>query len=145
MKSKPRILFFSTGDATRSRMAETFMKKFAGEQITVASTAVQSVDYDPMAQEIMKEAGLDLSVSSTKDVSEALKEPFSYVVTVCDATREKHPIWPFCRNLIRWNLIDPEQIRAAPSEKSEMYRSVRDQIRQKVQLLVAQILPHSAG
>jgi arsenate reductase (thioredoxin) len=144
MKQKPRILFFSTGDATRSRMAETFMKQFAGEEITVASTAVQSTDYDPTAEEIMKEAGLDISSSSTKDVSEALKESFSYVVTVCDASREKHPVWPFCRNLIRWNLINPEQIAAAPNQKTEMYRSVRDQIRIKVQLLLAHILPYSA-
>jgi arsenate reductase (thioredoxin) len=144
MLSKPRVLFFSTGDSTRSRMAETFMRKFAGEQIAVACTAVQSVDYDPLAGAIMKEEGLDLSASSPKGVSEALKEHFSYVVTVYDSSRERHPVWPFCHNLVQWDLVDPEQIPASTRERSEIYRNVRDQIRHNVRLLLAQILPRPA-
>lgn len=145
MKTKPRVLFFSTGDSTRSRMAEAFMRKFAGDEIAVACTAVQSTDYDPLAEGIMKEEGLDLSISSSKNVSDALKEHFSYVVTVCDASREKYPVWPFCRNLIRWDLIDPEQIPVSAPEKNQIYRNVRDQIRRNVWLLLGQILPHTAG
>jgi arsenate reductase len=144
MKPKPRVLFFTTGNSTRGRIAEAFMRKFAGDEIAVACTAVQSTDYDPMADGVMKEEGLDLATSSPKSVSDALKEHFSYVVTVCDASREKYPIWPFCRNLIRWDLIDPQRIPVPTPEKNEIYRNVRNQIRRNVWLLTGQILPHPA-
>jgi arsenate reductase (thioredoxin) len=143
MRPKPRVLFFSTGDSTRSRMAETFMKKFAGEEIAVECTAVRSSEYDPLAGEVMKEEGLDLEASPAKGVSDALKEHFSYVVTVYDSSRERHPIWPFCPNLVQWDLVDPEQVPASTREKTEIYREVREQIRNNVQLLATQILPHT--
>ena len=142
MRPQPRVLFFSTGDSTRSRMAETFAREFAGKEIGLACTAVQSTDYDPMAGEIMKEEGLDLSAVAPKHVSEALKEHFSHVVTVCDTSKERYPVWPFCRNLIRWDLADPEHMSVPAREKGEIYRTVRNQIRRNVWLLMEQLLPH---
>jgi arsenate reductase len=58
---KPRVLFFSTSDSTRSQMAEGFLRKFAGEELAVVSTAVQSPDSHPLAAEVMKEIGVDIS------------------------------------------------------------------------------------
>ena len=42
-------------------MAEGFLRKFAGEELAVVSTAVQSPDSDPLAAEVMKEIGVDTS------------------------------------------------------------------------------------
>jgi protein-tyrosine-phosphatase len=58
---KPRVLLFSTSDSTRSQMAEGFLRKFAGEELAVVSTAVQSSDSDLLAAEVMKENGVDIS------------------------------------------------------------------------------------
>jgi arsenate reductase len=58
---KPRVLFFSTSDSTRSQMAEGFLRKLAGEKLAVVRTAVQSSDSDPLAAEVMKEIGVDIS------------------------------------------------------------------------------------
>jgi hypothetical protein len=44
---KPRVLFFSTGDSTRSQMAEGFLRAYASDDLVAASTAVDSVDRDP--------------------------------------------------------------------------------------------------
>ena len=56
MDHKPRVLFFSTSDSTRSQMAEGFLRKLAGEELAVVSTAVQSSDSDPLAAEVMKKS-----------------------------------------------------------------------------------------
>ena len=40
MDHKPRVLVFSTGDSTRSQMAEGFLRTFAGDEIIPVSTAV---------------------------------------------------------------------------------------------------------
>ena len=61
MNHKPRVLFFSTSDSTRSQMAEGFLRKFAGEELAVVSIAAQSPESDPLAVEVMKEIGVDIS------------------------------------------------------------------------------------
>jgi hypothetical protein len=55
---KPKVLFFSTGDSTRSQMAEGFLRAFAGDGLVAASTAVDSVEPDPLTAEVMKEVGV---------------------------------------------------------------------------------------
>jgi protein-tyrosine-phosphatase len=92
---KPRVLFFSTSDSTRSQMAEGFLRRLAGEELAVLSTAVQSSDSDPLAAEVMKEIGVDISGQQSRCVKESLKEHFSYVITVSDDSRERSPVWPF--------------------------------------------------
>jgi hypothetical protein len=47
LNAKPKILFLSTGDATRSQMAEAFLRTFAGDTFDVASAAVNSNSLHP--------------------------------------------------------------------------------------------------
>lgn len=120
-------------------MAESFLHAFAGDRIAAASTAVQSTDFDPIAGDVMEEAGADIVALNSKDVKDALKEHFSYVVTVCDASREKFPVWPFCRNIIHWDMIDPKVEAESTSQKKQVFRKVRDDIAQRVKVLIDQI------
>ena len=141
MRHKPRILFFSTGDSARSQMAEGFTRELAGDEIVAVSTAVQSASADPLAGQVMNEVRVDISAQRPKQVADALKEHFSYVVMVCDASQEKFPVWPFCRNIIRWSVIDPERVDGNGENKREAFRSMRNEIRRKVQEMLRQILP----
>ncbi len=128
MNHKPKVLFFSTGDSTRSQMAEGFLRAYAGDDLVAASTAVDSVDRDPLAIEIMKEVGVDISNQRPKDIAQFFKEHFSCVVTVCDASREKFPVWPFARNIRKCgNLVDPERITGSSEQRREAFRRVRDE------------------
>lgn len=52
MTRKPKVLFFSTGDATRSQMAEGFLRAVAGDKLIGISTAVQSPDRSPIRQKV---------------------------------------------------------------------------------------------
>ncbi len=144
MSLKPRVLFLSAGDSTRSRMAEGFMRVFAGHLIISANTALQSTSFDPLAQEIMDEAGIDITTVPAKPVVDAMKEPFSYVVSVCDPSREKFPVWPFCWKIIHWDLIDPQQMHISDRQKRMVLRNVCDEILERVKSLVGEILSASA-
>ena len=95
MDHKPRILFLSTGDSTRSQIAEGFLRTFAGDDLVAVSTATRSAEADWLAHDVMKEVGIDISSQHAKEVAESIKEHFSYVVTICVASREKFPVWPF--------------------------------------------------
>jgi arsenate reductase (thioredoxin) len=140
---KPRVLFFSTSDSTRSQMAEGFLRKFAGEELAVVSTAVQSSDSDPLAADVMKEIGVDISGQQSRGVKESLKEHFSYVITVSDNSRERSPVWPFTRNLFHWNIADPERVDGSSEQKREAFRRVRDEISWRVREFLAQLHGHN--
>jgi arsenate reductase len=141
MDHKPRVLLFSTGDSTRSQMAEGFLRTLAGDEIIPVSTAVQSVEPDPLTSEVMNEVGVDISGQHAKEIAESFREHFSYVITVCDASREKFPVWPFTRNIFHWSLVDPERVLGSVDQKRQMFRSVRDDIRRKAHNFLTQIRP----
>jgi arsenate reductase (thioredoxin) len=141
VKGKPKVLFFSTGDSTRSQMAEGFLRAFAGDEVVAASTAVKSIERDPLVVEVMKEVGVDISAQRPKDIASFFKEHFAYVVTLCDATTEKFPVWPFSRNVRHWNLADPERVTGSPEQKRDAFRRVRDQISGNVREFLNQTFP----
>jgi len=141
VKGKPKVLFFSTGDSTRSQMAEGFLRAFAGDEVVAASTAVESIEPDPLVLEVMKEVGVDISGQRPKDIAQFFKEHFAYVVTLCDATTEKFPVWPFSRNVRHWSLADPERVTGSLEQKRDALRRVRDQIRSNVQEFLNQTFP----
>ena len=141
MIQKPKVLFFSTGDSTRSQIAKGFLDAFAGDKLTAVSTAVRTPDRDPLTVEIMREVGIDISQQHAQDLAQSLQEHFAYVVTVCDASRERFPVWPFTRNLLHWSLPDPTAMRGTPEELKTSFRRVRDEIRQKVREFASQKLP----
>ena len=145
MDHKPRILFFSTGDATRSQMAEGFLRKLAGDELIPVSTAVQSPDRSPLAVEVMQEVGVDISTQHAKDVKQSLGEHFSFVITVCDSSRERFPVWPFTRNIFQWSLADPESTDGPPEQRREVFRRVRDEIARNVREFLAQARPRLAA
>ena len=120
-------------------MAEGFLRKFAGEELAVVSTAVQSPDSDPLAVEVMREIGVDISGQQSRGVKESLKEHFSYVITVSDDSRERSPVWPFTRNLFHWSIADLERVSGSSEQKREAFRRVRDEISWKVREFVAQL------
>jgi len=132
MNHKPRVLFFSTGDSTRSQIAEGFLRSFAGDEFVAMSAATRSLEADPLAREVMQEVGIDISEQHAKDVKESLTEHFSYVVTVCDASREKFPLWPFTCNILHWSVLDPEQAQGTTERKRQVFRHVRDEISRRV-------------
>lgn len=141
MTHKPKVLFFSTGDATRSQMAEGFLHAFAGDKLIGVSTAVQTPDRNPLTVDVMKEVGVDISGQHSEDLAQSLKEHFACVVTVCDAARERFPVWPFTQNLFHWSLPDPTAVTGSPEERKTAFRGVRDEIRQKVTEFMRQRIP----
>src|ERR1700739_5020689 len=102
MTGKPKVLFFSTGNAERSQMAEGFLETLAHGDLDAESTAVKSTDVSPTAVEVMKEVGIDITKHHAKPVADSLKEHFAFVVTLSDDSKERSPVWPFTRNLLHW-------------------------------------------
>jgi arsenate reductase len=146
MNHKPKVLFFSTGNATRSRMAAAFLRRKLGREVVEeASTAVSSPDASPMTQEVMQEVGVDISPVQAKDIKESFREHFAFVVTLSDDSQERSPVWPFTKNIVHWNLPDPTNEDGPPERKRAMLRRVRDEIAKRVDEFVLELTPRLKG
>ncbi|HUE41963.1 MAG TPA: arsenate reductase ArsC [Candidatus Sulfotelmatobacter sp.] len=146
MNHKPRVLFFSTGNATRSRMAAAFLRRKLGREIVEeASAAVKSPEASPLAQEVMQEVGVDISRCEAKEIKESFREHFAFVVTLSDDSQERSPVWPFTRNIVHWNLPDPASEDGPPERKKAMFRRVRDDIARRVDEFAQELAPRLKG
>jgi hypothetical protein len=66
MRRKPKVLFFSTGSAVRSQMAEGFLRRISGDEVEGRCTAVRP-ESSPLAEEVMREVGVDISEDEPKE------------------------------------------------------------------------------
>jgi arsenate reductase len=139
-RRKAKVLFFSTGDATRSRMAAALLRR-ATDELEAASTAVKTEAANAIAQEVMNEIGVDISKQEAKSIKQSFQESFTMVVTLSDDSKERSPVWPFTRNLLHWNLPDPTAVDAPVEQKRELFRRVRDDIRSRTTELAKDISP----
>jgi arsenate reductase len=136
-RHKPSVLFLSTGNATRSLIAEGFLRNFTGEQFDVTSSAAERGALNPLANEVMKEAGIDISTHEPKTIAQSVKESFSYVIAICDSAKERSPVFPFTLHLLQWSIADPSTPGGLPEQKTEVFRQVRDEIKDKVRQFIA--------
>ena len=138
MQKKAKVLFLSRGNATRSQMAEGFLRALGADRFEASSAGIEPGTLDPLAIEVMKEAGVDISHQQAKNVKDSLKEHFGYVITVCDSARERAPIFPFTPNLVHWSIYDPEAAQHSLEEKKNVFRRVRDEIRAKIESFLSE-------
>jgi arsenate reductase len=129
---KPKILFLSTGDATRSLIAEGFLLNLTGNRFDVVSAGVEPTAPNPLAGEVMKEAGIDISGQNSKSVAQSFKQRFGHVITICDTAKERNPIYPFALGVLHWSIVDPNTVGEFSEPNAEVFRRVRDEIKDKV-------------
>ncbi|HEX4074754.1 MAG TPA: arsenate reductase ArsC [Candidatus Acidoferrales bacterium] len=133
MVRKLKVLFLSTGNSTRSQMAEGLTRALSHDSLIAASAGLEADALNPLAIEVMQEVGIDISTQKSKPVRDFLKEHFSFVITVSDMAKERSPIFPFTPHLMHWDLPDPIRGNASPEEQKEALRRVRDVIRVNVE------------
>ena len=64
----------------------------------------------------MSELGIDISTQQPREVGSLFRETLRYAVALCDEPREKYPLYPFTRNLLKWSVPDPEIAAEAEQE-----------------------------
>ena len=136
MDNTPKVLFLSRGNASRAQIAEGFLRCFGGSQFVAFSAGTESASVSPLATEIMSEAGIDISAQQVREVVSLFRETFHCVVALCDEARERYPVYPFTRNLLRWPVVDPDAVAHDAEERKKAFRQIRDQIKNKVMDLV---------
>jgi protein-tyrosine-phosphatase len=145
MDKRAKVLFLSTGDATRGQMAEGLLRAASHDDVIAANAAIESVASDGLTEEVMREAGVDITTQTPLAVKQSLREHFGYVITLFDSSRERSPVFPFTMNLLRWNLPDPRLASGTPDQRKQLFRHVRDEINGHVQEFMQQLSQSPSG
>ncbi|MBB1513633.1 MULTISPECIES: arsenate reductase ArsC [unclassified Tessaracoccus] len=133
MTDKPSVLFVCIHNAGRSQMAAGYLRHLGQGRIDVLSAGSAPADsINPAAVEAMAEEGIDISAESPKILTTEAVQVSDVVVTMgCGDTC---PFYPGKR-YEDWVLEDPA------GKGVESVRPIRDDIRRRVEELIAELLP----
>lgn len=127
-KNKKRVLILCTGNSCRSQMAEGVLRRYGGDLFDVHSAGTKPSSVNPVAVEVMKEVGIDISGQRSKHVGEFENQKFDLVITVCDDAREACPFFPGAKHALHWPFPDPPHSRLVNEDVKDEFRRVRDLI-----------------
>ena len=126
-----RILFVCVENAGRSQMAEGFFRKISPAEYQPMSAGTNPTDIiNPLAIEIMKEIGIDITKQKPKVLSDDMIRNSVKIVNMGCMDKESCPAL-FVNNVIEWNISDPK------GKPIEQVRKIRDEVEAKVMELVA--------
>jgi arsenate reductase (thioredoxin) len=132
MTDSPTVLFVCVHNAGRSQMAAGYMHALAGGRVEVLSAGSEPKDQiNPTAIEAMAEVGIDIAGNVPKILTTDAVKASDVVITMgCGDTC---PIFPGKR-YEDWELEDPA------GKDIVTVRRVRDEIKGRVEALLAEIL-----
>ena len=140
---KPRVLFICVHNTARSQIAEAMVNHFHDDLVIAESAGFEPGNaLNPLAVEVMKEIGIDISMNKSKGVFDLFKEGrhYAFVVTVCDeSTAERCPIFPGVTKRMHWSFEDPASFEGSWEEKLEKTRQVRESIRQAIEAWILEL------
>ena len=133
MSDEPSVLFVCVHNAGRSQMAAGYLTHLSGGAIEVRSAGSEPADkINPVAVQAMAEEGIDIAGEQPKILTTDAVKASDVVITMgCGDTC---PFYPGKR-YEDWVLDDPA------GQDVDHVRPIRDQIRQRVENLIADLLP----
>ncbi len=128
---KATVLFVCVHNAGRSQMAAGYLQALAGDRVQVLSAGTEPKnEVNPSAVAAMAEEGIDIANNSPKVLTTEAVQESDYVITMgCGDTC---PFFPG-KSYLDWPLSDPA------GKGVEDVRPIRDEIKAKVEALIAEI------
>lgn len=134
--STPTVLFVCVHNAGRSQMAAGYLTALAGDRVTVTSAGSMPAErINPVAVEAMAEEGIDITANQPTRLSDTAVREADVVITM--GCGDACPYYPGKR-YEDWVLDDPA------GQGIDAVRPIRDEIRTRVEALVAELVPPGA-
>lgn len=129
-----KVLFLCVHNSARSQMAEALLNRMCDGEFAAESAGIEPSTINPLAIEVMREMGIDISGHPTRSAFDVYKSGalFAYAITVCDEAAEKCPIFPRAK-MLHWNFPDPSTFTGSWEERVNQTRAVRDDIAKKIE------------
>jgi arsenate reductase len=133
MSTKPTVLFVCVHNAGRSQMAAGYLRALGGDSVEVLSAgSAPKSEINPVAVQAMAEEGIDIAANTPQVLTvDAVRESDVVITMGCG---DACPIFPGKR-YEDWVLDDPA------GQDIDAVRPIRDEIRSRVQQLLADLTP----
>jgi arsenate reductase len=118
-------------------MAEGFARQSANGKYRIFSAGTEPKSIHPLAVRVMQEAGIDISMQSSKGLDKVPLNDIDHVITLCGDADERCPTLDVKIKRTHWALPDPAATAGSEEEVLPLFRQVRDEIRRRVQALLA--------
>lgn len=133
MSDRPSVLFVCVHNAGRSQMAAAYLTHLAGDRVEVRSAgSAPAESVNPAVVAALAEEGIDISSETPKVLTTQAVQESDVVITM--GCGDVCPVFPGKR-YEDWVLEDPA------GKSVEAVRPVRDEIRRRIEALIAEIAP----
>jgi arsenate reductase len=126
-----RVMFVCKQNSARSQIAEGFTRSLGGGVMEVTSAGLEASFVQPLAIEVMKEVGIDISGQTSKPLSDFQPENFEIVISLCGCGVSLPESWVLREVFEDWQLDDPA------GQPIATFRRVRDEVKERVAKLVS--------
>ena len=92
---------------------------------------------NPHAIETLREYGIPWSGHAPRSIDGLEREPWDFVITVCDRAKESCPIFPGQPVLAHWGMPDPAEVEGDGAAKRAAFRGALVLISRRIDLLLA--------
>ena len=134
-KSLPSILFLCVHNAGRSQMAAAFARTLGSDNVIVYSAgSAPGEQLNPAVVEAMAEVGIDISREAPKRLTEEMGLQANVIITM--GCGDACPVYPG-KKYLDWELQD------SAGQSVEVVRAIRDDIRNRVADLLAELVKSS--
>ena len=128
--NKKNILFLCVANSSRSQMAEGLARHFFGDRAKFLSAGSQPSKVNPLAIQVMKEVGIDISAHQSKSVDKINPKDIDLVITLC--AEEVCPVFLEKAKHLHWPFPDPASVSGSEEERLAAFRKIRDLILDKM-------------
>ena len=127
-----RVLFLCTGNSCRSQMADGIINHDFAGRIEAFSAGTEPHGLNPKAVQVLAEIGIDISGDSSDHLSQYEGQSFDYVITLCGDANEKCPLFFGGVQRTHIGFDDPPKATGTEEDVLNVYRRVRDEIREQL-------------
>lgn len=120
------IVFLCVANSARSQLAEGIARSLAPAGIQVSSAGSAPSRVNPLAIEVLREIGIDISNQASKGLDSIDGASVDAVITLC--AEEVCPVFLGKAHRLHWGVADPKTI--------EGFREVRDELRGRLRMLL---------
>ena len=124
------IAFLCVANSARSQMAEGLARHLYGDRAKFVSAGSQPSHLNPLATQALAEIGIDIRQHRSKSTNDLDFSGIDLVVTLC--ADEVCPLVPGKTKKVHWPFTDPANASLPRAEQLKLFRTIRDQIRGKL-------------
>ena len=139
MTGRPfRVLFLCTGNSARSQMAEALLNWKGKGRFEAQSAGSRPADrVNAHAIATLEAYHIPWAGRAPRGIDGLEREPWDFVITVCDRAKESCPIFPGQPMVAHWGMLDPAEVEGDEVTKRAAFRDAFLLLSRRIDLLLA--------